>query len=300
MKRLLFTFVLTFFVALVGSAQLLFRISGKDLQKPSYIVGTYHLADASFANQIVGVRDALDEVEQVCGELKMSVMQIPDSIATLRQAMQLPQGKTLKDVLSAEQFEAVSAYVKGLLGAGFENEMVLGQMGILTPAALQTQLEVLCHLKKTQGQFDAQNLIDSYLQNVAIEAGKKDMGLESMSSQINIIFKVPMERQIESLMCVVNNKEYYDQLADQMILKYSQQDVEVLHELLDSKMNSSCDSTPEEMDALLYNRNRNWIKQMPGIMSVPTLFVVGAGHLGGEKGVLSLLKKAGYQVEGVK
>ena len=32
----------------------------------------------------------------------------------------------------------------------------------------------------------------------------------------------------------------------------------------------------------------------------PTLFVVGAGHLCGEKGVLKLLEEDGYTVEGVK
>ena len=31
----------------------------------------------------------------------------------------------------------------------------------------------------------------------------------------------------------------------------------------------------------------------------PTFFAVGAGHLGGEKGVLNLLKKQGYTVKAV-
>jgi uncharacterized protein YbaP (TraB family) len=40
---------------------------------------------------------------------------------------------------------------------------------------------------------------------------------------------------------------------------------------------------------------------MPAIMKqAPTFFAVGAGHLPGEKGVLQLLRNAGYTVEGVK
>jgi len=40
---------------------------------------------------------------------------------------------------------------------------------------------------------------------------------------------------------------------------------------------------------------------MPAIMSrKATLFAVGAGHLLGPKGVLTLLRNAGYQVEAVK
>ena len=56
--------------------------------------------------------------------------------------------------------------------------------------------------------------------------------------------------------------------------------------------------TPEEEEALIYGRNANWAKQMPDIMKqASTLFVVGAGHLPGEHGVLKLLEKQGYTVE---
>jgi uncharacterized protein YbaP (TraB family) len=40
---------------------------------------------------------------------------------------------------------------------------------------------------------------------------------------------------------------------------------------------------------------------MPAMMAeAPTLFVVGAAHLPGEKGVLELLKANGYIIEAVK
>lgn len=40
---------------------------------------------------------------------------------------------------------------------------------------------------------------------------------------------------------------------------------------------------------------------MPALMqTAPTLFVVGAGHLPGEQGMLSLLKEKGYTVEPMK
>ena len=70
---------------------------------------------------------------------------------------------------------------------------------------------------------------------------------------------------------------------------------------MDAKLNNTCDSTPEEKETLIYARNDNWMKQMPEIMKQKsTLFAVGAGHLPGERGVLALLRKAGYTVEGVK
>ena len=52
---------------------------------------------------------------------------------------------------------------------------------------------------------------------------------------------------------------------------------------------------------LTYERNTNWVKVMPEIMKeAPTFFAVGAAHLCGDKGVLRLLEKEGYKIEGVK
>ena len=70
---------------------------------------------------------------------------------------------------------------------------------------------------------------------------------------------------------------------------------------MDEKEHNQCDSTPEEEDQLINDRNANWIKLMPQIMKdKATFFAVGAGHLPGDKGVLTLLKNAGYTIEGVK
>ena len=41
--------------AFESHAQILYRISGNGLETPSYIVGTYHLAPASFADSIPGM-----------------------------------------------------------------------------------------------------------------------------------------------------------------------------------------------------------------------------------------------------
>ena len=69
---------------------------------------------------------------------------------------------------------------------------------------------------------------------------------------------------------------------------------------MDVTLHNSCDNRPEEEAALIYDRNADWVTKMPSLMaSKPTLFAVGAAHLPGEKGVLHLLRQAGYTVEGV-
>jgi uncharacterized protein YbaP (TraB family) len=56
------------------------------------------------------------------------------------------------------------------------------------------------------------------------------------------------------------------------------------------------DSEKEEQ-ILLADRNRDWIAKIGEMAKEKkSFFAVGAGHLGGEEGVITLLKAAGYKV----
>ena len=93
---------------------------------------------------------------------------------------------------------------------------------------------------------------------------------------------------------------FMDEMASSVISAFYAQDIDAIKAAMDVKLHNSCDSSPEEEDGLIYNRNADWITKMPALMAQkPTLFAVGAAHLPGEKGVLNLLRKAGYTVEGV-
>ena len=67
-------------VALSANAQLLWKVSGNGLSSPSYIMGTHHLAPLSVKDGITGLQKAMDETQQVYGELKMSDIQSPATI----------------------------------------------------------------------------------------------------------------------------------------------------------------------------------------------------------------------------
>ena len=87
----------------------------------------------------------------------------------------------------------------------------------------------------------------------------------------------------------------------QLAEAYFAQDINTLWEITEEKIGNQCDSTPEEEEALIYGRNAAWVEKMPAMMGeASTLFVVGAAHLPGDKGVLDLLRAKGYTVEAVK
>jgi uncharacterized protein YbaP (TraB family) len=101
-------------------------------------------------------------------------------------------------------------------------------------------------------------------------------------------------------MCLIDNKEMMVDNTERLTAAYFKQNLEEIGKIVDENRNDECDTTEEEEEVLIYGRNANWMSQMPQMLrEKSTLFVVGAAHLIGEKGVLQLLRNAGYVVEPV-
>lgn len=299
MKRITSTLFLLLFVVGI-QAQLLWKISGNGLAKPSYIVGTYHLAPASFADSIPGMKDAAAAAEQVYGEIEISAMTDPANATKLQAALMLPNGKTLRDVLSAEQMNRFTAFMKEKMGADLDNPM-MAELLKLTPKAITTQLTLFLCMQDEELRINPMELLDGCFQQQAMAAGKRIGGLETLDFQMQTLYGTPLERQVEELMCFVDTYEWQHDMLRKIKKAFLSQDLPAIDAAMNEKRGDSCDSTPEEENALIYDRNAKWVKQMPAVMQEkPTLFAVGAGHLPGERGVLQLLREAGFTVEAVK
>jgi uncharacterized protein len=102
--------------------------------------------------------------------------------------------------------------------------------------------------------------------------------------------------EIANLQTMINNFDKSIEEFKKLVAIYKQQDVEGLFKLTTA--------SPELMDAqndLLVKRNNNWIPVMQKNMEAKAcFFAVGAAHLGGDIGVINLLRKQGYTVKPVK
>lgn len=301
MKKLYLTLMFVLVAVFCADAQLLYKITGKNLEKPSYIIGTYHLAPASFVDSIPGAKAAFESVEQVCGEVDMAEMESMESTQKLMAAMMLPDGKSLSDLLTADEMDRLNAYMKATIGADLTNPLIKSQLGSMTPMAISTQLQ-LVQFKRITPDFNPMALIDSYFQQAAKKTGKSVIGFETVDFQISVLYTgSTIERQKQQLFCMIDNAEYSVAMLKELVGAYFAQDMAKLYEISEEKRGDGCDSTPEEDEALIFGRNADWVEKMPAIMAdKATLFVVGAAHLPGERGVLELLEKQGYTVEAVK
>jgi uncharacterized protein YbaP (TraB family) len=246
------------------------------------------------------MRQAVEQTNQVCGELDMMDAFKPENTAKLLKAQMLPEGTTLSSLLTAEQLERLNALLLEVMGANLNDEAFAAQMDKMTPAALSTTLSLQSYIKRAES-FNPMDLIDNYFQMLALQSGKTVKGFETVDFQMGILFGESLEKQVNDLMCMVDHFEEADEMVNRITTAYFSQNLKQIEEAFEEESKIDCGMSPEDEDILLNNRNSNWIEMMPDMMTEqPTLFVVGAGHLCGEKGVLKLLEGAGYTVEGVK
>ena len=298
MRKLFSSLILA--LAFYGSAnaQLLYKISGNGLKSPSYIVGTYHLAPASFADEIKGMSEAFAAVEQVYGEVDMQSVQA--SQMAMLQAMMLPEGKYVSDMFTAEEMERINAYVRENMGMDLNSPMLREQLGRMRPSVLAMQLGVLQYIKVTPN-FNPTSLIDDHFQKEARKRGMAVGGFESAEFQIELLYgNITDEEEREALLKLVDDNETVLKEMQAMTDAYFSFDMESIKSITFNSLENG-DMTAEEFREMITDRSHNWVAAMPKIMvSKPTLFVVGAGHLPGNEGVLELLKAQGYKVKAVK
>lgn len=290
MKRL--TLILALMLVVLSSqAQLLWKVSGNGLGRPSYIFGTHHMAPSSMIDKIKGMDTAIAGCDIVVGEVEKDSLMSPEVQARMAQAMIAPADSTLDKVLSSGDYKLVEK----VFNKYFSNMGVkLSQMNSLKPSAISTQMQAMQSIKYFPG-FDANSLIDVAVQTRANQAGRPSAGLESVDEQINLLFNAPLSEQARGLVEACKQDEFFQVQSAALADAYMAQDLDKLFTVMtDATMGDS----EQEMEALIYNRNRNWAEKLRVIMPERACLVcVGAGHLPGPQGLLQLLRDAGYTVE---
>ncbi|MFC4741010.1 TraB/GumN family protein [Flavobacterium ponti] len=260
---------------------LLWKISGNGLEKPSYLFGTMHVVcEINFDDDII---KALDETSQLYLEIDMDD---PKLQATMMKGMMMKDGVTLSSLITEEDAIIVNDFLKTNIGTSLKfvdkfKPFMISSMFI--PKLLD------CPMKS----------IEMELVKMSKEQQEEIFGLESVEDQILVFDKIPYKIQAEEIVKTAKDNMTSDKAEiKKMLAIYEDEDIEGMLEI----MNESENIISSEFDDLLLNdRNSNWIPIIEKVSKdKPTFYAVGAGHLGGEKGVIKLLRKKGYHVEAVK
>lgn len=266
---------------------LLWEITGKDLTTPSWLYGTIHLIGKDDFFLTDSTKAFIERSKMVTFEINMEDMtDLSAQLGLLMQAF-MEGGKTLKDLLSEEDYKLVQEHFQeiGLPLFMFERikPMFLTVMasGDMSPTAMSSG-DMLSY--------------EMEIMELAQKTNKKMGGLESMEFQMSVFDSIPYDAQAQMLVESIKSTDAGDEDFAKMVKLYKNQDIQGM-----VKMMGNDEGISEYEDLLLNTRNKNWIPVMGEMMQAqPTFFAVGAGHLGGENGVVALLRKEGYTVKPVR
>lgn len=293
---------------------LLWKISGKGLEKPSYLFGTIHLLCADDAVLSDNMKKAIKEADEVYFEIDMSNMMMlgggsgandmdkmmemlgnltkdMNKMMEMMEAvnkMKMNGDTTLRDLLSEADYKKVKKYFE-------ENG------GMIPFDMLETFKPILAVSVVQGGSMPCENatMMEQVVMEEASKNGIKTNGLETLAYQAGILDSIPYKQQADELLKYISASESESEKSemDDMWKAYNDQDLKKLEDM----MLKSDIGLANYTEILLFKRNENWVKKLQTIMPAKSLVIaVGAGHLPGSRGVINLLRKAGYTVTPVE
>jgi uncharacterized protein YbaP (TraB family) len=261
------------------------EVTGKGLTQPSYLFGTFHLMGKKYVDSLTNVTAKFQQSQTMVGEM------VVDSTMTMKMMMAAQlKGTTLDKLLTPELYAKTGTWLKEV--SGYDIKLFNG----MNPMTVQIVL-----MRSVQQKFYPMNPVedppmDLYFQQHAKKARKKVLGLETLDVQIAALYEqFSYERQAEMLAEFVNDQ---DKAYQEMITMNKYYRMGNLGEL--EKLMSTQTFEPGEVEKLLDDRNKAWVKQLPSLFSEQSTFVaVGALHLSGKNGLVNLLRQQGYTVKSV-
>ena len=264
---------------------LLWEVSGNGLAQPSYLFGTYHLLNHGYLDTTPEVKKSFNASKGVVVETELD----SPAMKQLGVKMVMTDNK-LSLLLTPEELALVGKEVKQAMGydiAALEQLKPMTLMLMLSMMEYQ-KLEIL---KPYKGK-----VLDAYFAEQGRADGKKITHLETMEQQFDLLYShFPLEKQARQLVEYVEKKETFLKLQEHLTNLYFEKNLEAMW-TTSEEYNKLMGE--EDMSYIVDDRNKNWMKQLPGLMKTQATFVaVGAMHLPGENGLIRLLQKAGYTVK---
>jgi len=251
-----------------------------------YLVGSIHLGDDRLYPLPLAFETAYDEADVLGFEVDLRKALMPEGQAFMLQAMSLQDGTTLKDHVTEETYRRIGEKLAefGLPENAFDtfkpwavaqsiNSLVLSETGVTA----NTGIEMLF-------------LMGTEARNLPV------IELESIEYQVDLFDRFPPDVQENLLLDVLRDKEAL--LADMQELL----DIWLTGD--DAKLAEMADAQELEDDEyyrlMLLERNINMTEKikdyLEGDEPATYLIVVGALHMLGKDGIVTMLEEDGYPV----
>ena len=284
---------------------LLWKIEGKGLKNTSYLFGTIHMIPANSFFWPPNTKEAVEACERMTFEINMDDMTNFGSQLNIMMNLFMKNGMTLPKLLSEEDYKMVRDHFETIemplpsfmidkIKPMFLSIMATTDMDMMGGGLMEPEKE------GDKEEKEVMEGIKSYEMEFMDLANESEMimdGLETVEFQMSMFDSIPYKAQAKMLVDAIKAEQDSTQTADgsldALVELYKQQDLAALQKSIQEESSG----VENFEDLLLVQRNKNWIPIMEKQMEdKATFFAVGAGHLGGESGVIALLRAEGYTI----
>lgn len=280
MKRLTTLLILALLPSLLLAQEgsILWEISGNNLSKPSYLIGTL---------KFIGEKEFYLPQEATLRMLKCTVFAIEDQVDhhaqhELNKAVHFPKGQSLKTVLTVEEYAQLTALFKAEFS--IDSKTFEKKYAHLKPLALSIAMTRMA-LKEKVKFYDIELL--KYAKKNELTA----FSLEPIEREAAALDKFPITDQVKALMHSVANFETQKSEYKKLMADYPKGNLE---EIFTYTLHPT-ENNPIFLEEFYYKRNEEWLPKIESMIKENASFIaIGISHLESERGILQLLKSKGY------
>jgi uncharacterized protein YbaP (TraB family) len=250
-----------------------------------YLVGSVHLLTKDYYPLSSVLEAAFKESDLLVEEVDLAEMTAADNQLTILMRGMLPAGQSLEAVVSPATFALVSRRVADL-------GMPVEPLKRFKPWMLALTLLSLEWLK---AGFDPDLGLDKHFYDRARTEGKAVQGLETLDFQISRFDEMTPNEQDRLLMQTLKELDTQRTSVTALADAWKAGDSSTIERIVLQDVRQE----PLMYQRLLVDRNRNWLPKIEALFARRgrAFVVVGAAHLVGTDGLISMLRARGYTVE---
>jgi hypothetical protein len=253
-----------------------------------YLFGSLHILPPGYAWLTPAIQAAMGASDLFVFEVPVDDAALKDERDFIVQYGILPSGQNLKNVLNQYEYQTYSNVLKraGLKAEQFERYRPWLAAVVLGLAYL--------HRDDLTGLKGADDELMAY----ARDHGRSIIYFESVRQQMELLTTGDDITQLRSFKGLIAGLNRSRDQQQELLDTWASGDAKRFTQLLAGYFKGR----PEAQEHLIDGRNRTWLGDIDQFLARPngtTMITVGAAHIGGAKGLLSLLCRNDYRVERV-
>ncbi|GAA3935655.1 TraB/GumN family protein [Litoribacillus peritrichatus] len=253
-----------------------------------FVGGTIHLLSKSDYPLPPAFEQAYKQASLLVFETDLEALTDPEFQKYMMNAVTYQNGTSLKEVLSAETYEAMANYLS-------ERGVPMDRL----PNFKAGMMSVTMSLVELQRLGMTGTGVDEFYNLKALQDEKGIGELETVETQVDFIANMGEGQEDELIRYTLEDLKNLNELMKDLKHAWRHGDLAKMEKDMMLPLKKDF---PDVYHQMLVERNNAWLPQLENMMKDKRVefVLVGALHLVGEDGVIHQLKKRGYKVEIVK